>query len=156
MGTERKNIKVHSSQSNFTVGPIHPKLYLYCLLYKHKQHYWFPFSSQTLSGSLGISSGNFPGACSFLQHSGYNHTNCFSTIPVSDFDWQSAAVMVICWQCCLCMYGLHVCFGVAVFSLKLKIESYTINNVITLHYLEVMVIEAHKPPPPCRLNTVNR
>lgn len=37
LGTERKNIKVHSSQSNFTVGPIHSELYLYCLQYKRKK-----------------------------------------------------------------------------------------------------------------------
>lgn len=55
LGTERKNIKVHSSQSNFTVGPIHSKLYLYCLQYKRKK---LPsFSSKTLfSGRYGVCS----------------------------------------------------------------------------------------------------
>lgn len=101
LGTERKNIKVHSSQSNFTVGPIHPKLYLYCLLYKCKKLQSFTFFSKALfSGGMGIATGNFPGSVLILpvfRVKPYPLLHCYeSSMSVSDNRSPAAATACGC------------------------------------------------------------
>lgn len=121
LGTERKNIKVHSSQSNFTVGPIHPKLYLYCLLYKRKKLQSFTFSSKALfSGGMGNATGNFPGSgliFPLFRVKPYPLLHCYeSSMSVSDNCSPAAA--------CGCLHP-HVLPVLVLTSMSTEIHSRT-------------------------------